>query len=84
MSASSPSADAIRAMFASAISDMYQAEAPQYRAMKALVAEVNGRCLANDPQLKRLTAQLLLRLKQSGEAASRKSPPDANKASVLE
>ncbi|MFO1125378.1 MAG: VOC family protein [Methylocystis sp.] len=53
MSASSPSADAIRAMFASAISDMYQAEAPQYRAMKALVAEVNGRCLANDPQLKR-------------------------------
>ncbi|MFO0899991.1 MAG: hypothetical protein U0836_21370 [Pirellulales bacterium] len=38
----------------------------------------------NDPQLKRLTAQLLLRLKQSGEAASRKSPPDANKASVLE
>jgi len=60
MSDPPPSADAIRAMFASAISDMYQAEAPQYRAMKALVAEVNGRCLANDPQLKQ-------RLLESGE-----------------
>ncbi|MBM3550538.1 MAG: VOC family protein [Alphaproteobacteria bacterium] len=60
MNESSASADSLRAMFASAISDMYQAEAPQYRAMKALVAEANGRCLAEDPQLRR-------RLVESGE-----------------
>ncbi|AZG75539.1 2-oxoadipate dioxygenase/decarboxylase HglS [Methylocystis rosea] len=47
------SADSIRTMFASAISDMYQAEAPQYRAMKTLVAEVNRQTLADEPQLKR-------------------------------
>lgn len=52
MNESSASTDALRAMFASAISDMYQAEAPQYRAMKALVAETNRQCLADDPQLK--------------------------------
>ncbi|WP_292529038.1 DUF1338 family protein [Methylocystis sp.] len=60
MHESSASADAIRAMFASAISDMYQAEAPQYRAMKALVAELNRQALAEDLPLKR-------RLRQSGE-----------------
>ncbi|MFO1101294.1 MAG: VOC family protein [Methylocystis sp.] len=54
------SADALRAMFASAISEMYQAEAPQYRAMKALVAETNRQCLADEPQLKQ-------RLLESGE-----------------
>ncbi|MBM3642106.1 MAG: DUF1338 family protein, partial [Alphaproteobacteria bacterium] len=60
MNKSPVSADAIRAMFASAMSDMYQAEAPQYRAMKALVADVNRQTLANDPQLER-------RLAESGE-----------------
>jgi len=49
--------DAIRTMFASAISDMYQAEAPQYRAMKALVADVNRQTLAKAPQLKRRLAE---------------------------
>mgnify|MGYP000878746727 CR=1 FL=1 len=58
----SASADAIRAIFASAISDMYQAEAPRYRAMKALVAKANGRSLAEDPQLRR-------RLIENGEFA---------------
>lgn len=38
----------------------------------------------NHAQLKRLTAQLLQRLKQSGEATTRKAPPDVDKASVLE
>lgn len=51
------SADAVRAMFASAISDMYQAEAPQYRAMQALVADVNRQTLAEEPQLKRRLAE---------------------------
>ncbi|MFZ3182425.1 MAG: VOC family protein [Methylocystis silviterrae] len=51
------SADSIRAMFASTISDMYQAEAPQYRAMQALVAEVNRQTLADAPQLKRRLAE---------------------------
>ncbi|MGJ0426140.1 2-oxoadipate dioxygenase/decarboxylase HglS [Methylocystis sp.] len=51
------SADSIRTMFASAISDMYQAEAPQYRAMQALVAEVNRQTLADEPQLKRRLAE---------------------------
>ncbi|MBG0794325.1 VOC family protein [Methylocystis sp. H62] len=51
------SADSIRTMFASAVSDMYQAEAPQYRAMKALVAEVNRHTLAEKPQLKRHLAE---------------------------
>jgi uncharacterized glyoxalase superfamily metalloenzyme YdcJ len=60
MNESPASADAIRAMFAFAISDMYQAEAPQYRAMKALVADVNRQTLADDPQLER-------RLLESGE-----------------
>jgi uncharacterized glyoxalase superfamily metalloenzyme YdcJ len=50
---SSASADAIRAMFASAISDMYQTEAPQYHAMKALVADINRRALGDDSQLER-------------------------------
>lgn len=53
MNEPSASADAIRAMFASAISDMYQAEAPQYRAMKALVADINRQALADDRQLER-------------------------------
>jgi uncharacterized glyoxalase superfamily metalloenzyme YdcJ len=60
MSDNTASADAVRAMFASAISDMYQAEAPQYRAMKKLVADVNRETLSNDPQLER-------RLAESGE-----------------
>ncbi|TLG77764.1 VOC family protein [Methylocystis sp. B8] len=60
MNKSLVSADAIRAMFASAMSDMYQAEAPQYCAMKALVADINRQTLANDPQLER-------RLAESGE-----------------
>ena len=47
----------IRAMFASAVSDMYQAEAPQYRAMQALVADVNRQTLADEPQLKRRLAE---------------------------
>ena len=51
------SADSIRKMFASAISDMYQAEAPQYRAMKSLVADVNRQTLADEPQLKRRLAE---------------------------
>ncbi|HEY8124028.1 MAG TPA: VOC family protein [Methylocystis sp.] len=54
------SADAIRTMFASAVSDMYQAEAPQYRAMKALVADVNQQSLAEAPDLKQ-------RLSEKGE-----------------
>lgn len=62
MNESSPCADAIRAKFASAISNMYQAEAPQYRAMKALVADVNRQALAADPQLER-------RLLESGDLA---------------
>ncbi len=53
MNYNSPFTDAIRAMFASAISDMYQAEAPQYRAMKALVADINRQALGDDPQLER-------------------------------
>lgn len=53
MSEHPASAGAVRAMFASAISDMYQAEAPQYRAMKALVADGNRRALAENPQLER-------------------------------
>ncbi|MGD9656718.1 MAG: VOC family protein [Methylocystis sp.] len=60
MNESTVSTNAIRAKFASAISDMYQAEAPQYRGMKGLVAEQNRQCLADDPQLKR-------RLLESGE-----------------
>ncbi len=51
------SADAIRTMFASAISELYQAEAPQYRAMKALVADVNRQTLVDAPQLKRRLAE---------------------------
>lgn len=51
------SADSIRTMFASAISDMYQAEAPQYRAMKVLVAEVNRQTLSDEPQIKRRLAE---------------------------
>ncbi|MGJ0395261.1 MAG: 2-oxoadipate dioxygenase/decarboxylase HglS [Methylocystis sp.] len=53
MNESSISADALRARFASAISDMYQAEAPQYRAMKALVAGINRQAHGDDPQLER-------------------------------
>jgi uncharacterized glyoxalase superfamily metalloenzyme YdcJ len=55
--ASAASANAIRAMFASAVSDMYQAEAPQYGAMKALVTEANRKTLANDPRLERRLAE---------------------------
>jgi len=38
----------------------------------------------SDLQLKRLTAQLLVRVKQSGEAVTVKVPADTDKASVLE
>ncbi|CCJ08192.1 VOC family protein [Methylocystis sp. SC2] len=62
MNESTASADATRAMFASAISDMYQTEAPQYRAMKALVVEVNRQTLARDAPLER-------RLLEGGELA---------------
>lgn len=62
MNKSPASGNAIRTMFASAVSDMYQAEAPLYGALKALVTEVNQETLANDPQLER-------RLAETGELA---------------
>ncbi|HYA81667.1 MAG TPA: VOC family protein [Methylocystis sp.] len=46
------SADVIRGMFSQALSDMYQSEAPRYRALMNLVASVNSRVLAADPDLK--------------------------------
>ncbi|MGD9543800.1 MAG: VOC family protein [Methylocystis sp.] len=49
--------DAVRAMFAAAVSDMYQAEAPRYRAMKTLVADVNRQTLAADRELARRLAE---------------------------
>lgn len=45
------SPDDIRARFARAMSDMYRAEVPQYGALLELVAEVNARCLAQEPDL---------------------------------
>lgn len=45
------SSDAIRTMFSAALSDMYKSEAPQYAALRALVAEINKDALAKDPEL---------------------------------
>ncbi len=42
---------AIRAAFAAAMSRMYAREVPQYQALVDLVAQVNGRVLADDPAL---------------------------------
>lgn len=47
------SADDIRTMFSRALSEMYQSEAPRYRAMSDLVADVNARALAENPDLER-------------------------------
>jgi uncharacterized glyoxalase superfamily metalloenzyme YdcJ len=55
------SSDAIRTLFSTAMSRMYQAEVPQYGALVALVAEVNAATRAADPGLDR-------RLLESGEA----------------
>lgn len=46
------SADSIRAGFASAMSDMYQREVPQYGTLLKLVAQVNSEVLEQDPALK--------------------------------
>jgi uncharacterized glyoxalase superfamily metalloenzyme YdcJ len=45
------SADFIRTLFSVALSDMYQSEAPQYKALTELVAAVNQRALAENPEL---------------------------------
>lgn len=45
------SADVIRTMFSVALSDMYQSEAPQYKALIELVASVNAQALAENPRL---------------------------------
>lgn len=45
------SADVIRAMFSAALSDRYKSEAPQYAALRELVAAVNAEALAKDPEL---------------------------------
>ncbi|MFU9137374.1 2-oxoadipate dioxygenase/decarboxylase family protein [Erwinia tasmaniensis] len=47
------SADSIRAGFASAMSDMYQREVPQYGTLLKLVAQVNSEVLEQDPAQKR-------------------------------
>ncbi|MBY5983265.1 VOC family protein [Halomonas sp. DP5Y7-2] len=60
MSADIVTANEIRQRFASAMSDMYQAEVPQYGALLTLVAEVNRDTLAADPAL-------AARLEASGE-----------------
>ncbi|WOJ88286.1 VOC family protein [Methylocapsa polymorpha] len=54
------SADAIRAMFSGAMSDMYKSEVPQYAALSELVADINREALAKDPEL-------AMRLKQAGD-----------------
>lgn len=46
----------LRARFAAALSDMYQAEVPQYGALLALVNDVNREALAADPELARSLA----------------------------
>src|SRR5271166_6423238 len=43
--------DAIRTMFARAMSEMYRTEVPQYGTLLDLVAEVNQTALAQDPVL---------------------------------
>ncbi|QGM48213.1 2-oxoadipate dioxygenase/decarboxylase HglS [Methylocystis heyeri] len=45
------SADAVRAMFSRAMSDMYKFEAPQYTALAELVAKVNRDALREAPEL---------------------------------
>lgn len=52
-------ADTIRSMFAAALSQMYRAEAPRYRDMARIVAEIDGAALARDPALE-------ARLRRSG------------------
>ncbi len=54
-------ADAIRTLFSTAMSRMYQAEVPQYATLMALVAEVNAATRAAHPDLDR-------RLIETGEA----------------
>ncbi|QJU58123.1 VOC family protein [Sphingomonas sp. AP4-R1] len=46
----------LRARFAAALSDMYQAEVPQYGALLTLVNDVNRATLAADPKLERSLA----------------------------
>ncbi len=46
------SPDDIRALFSRAVSDMYQAEVPQYGALLQLVADVNEKTLRRDQDLK--------------------------------
>jgi uncharacterized glyoxalase superfamily metalloenzyme YdcJ len=45
------SADTIRAMFSAAMTQMYRAEVPQYQALAHIIAEIDGRALAQDPTL---------------------------------
>lgn len=58
--ASFVSPDVIRTMFSVALSDMYQSEVPQYRALKKLVADLNSEALAKHPELEE-------QLKRAGE-----------------
>lgn len=60
MAAPLVSADAIRALFSVALSDMYKSEAPHYRALTELVAKVNRDALRADPELEK-------GLRESGE-----------------
>ncbi len=53
MNASFLTADALRAKFAAALSVMYRAESPQYRALSDLVARINRHTLAADHELAR-------------------------------
>lgn len=46
-------ADVIRAMFSSAISNVFKCELPQYRAMDELVAALNRDALCQNPELER-------------------------------
>lgn len=52
MESSWVSADSIRAGFASAMSEMYQQEVPQYGTLLKLVSQVNTEVLAQNPSLK--------------------------------
>ncbi|MGB9095321.1 2-oxoadipate dioxygenase/decarboxylase HglS [Erwinia sp.] len=52
MESSWVSADSLRAGFASAMSEMYQQEVPQYGTLLKLVSQVNAEVLAQNPTLK--------------------------------
>jgi uncharacterized glyoxalase superfamily metalloenzyme YdcJ len=51
------SADVIRTLFSEALSRMYESEAPQYKALTALVAAVNKEALAKNPALAQRLAE---------------------------